>query len=43
LQKNYEKKVTRRKGQVRDIRKQTGPYAGEARGINPNTSRSIRM
>ncbi|AEC10301.1 Sas10/U3 ribonucleoprotein (Utp) family protein [Arabidopsis thaliana] len=41
--KNYEKKVTRRKGQVRDIRKQTGPYAGEARGINPNTSRSIRM
>ncbi|CAH8265843.1 unnamed protein product, partial [Arabidopsis lyrata] len=39
----HEKKVIDRKGQVRDIRKQTGPYSGETRGINPNTSRSIRI
>ncbi|XP_010517945.1 PREDICTED: something about silencing protein 10 isoform X1 [Camelina sativa] len=45
--KNYRdkhaKKVMRNKGRIRDIRKQTGPYAGETRGINPNTSRSIRI
>ncbi|CAL9248300.1 unnamed protein product [Arabidopsis halleri] len=39
----HKKKVINRRGQVRDIRRQKGPYAGETRGINPNTSRSIRI
>ncbi|CAD5324377.1 unnamed protein product [Arabidopsis thaliana] len=39
----HKKKVINRKGQVRDIRTQVGPYAGETRGINPYTSRSIRI
>ncbi|CAH8267028.1 unnamed protein product [Arabidopsis lyrata] len=39
----HKKKVINHRGQVRLIRTQTGPYAGETRGINPNTSRSIRI
>ncbi|EOA26714.1 hypothetical protein CARUB_v10022797mg [Capsella rubella] len=39
----HSKKVKDRQGQVRNMRKQKGPYSGEASGINPNTSRSIRI
>ncbi|CAA0811052.1 Sas10/U3 ribonucleoprotein (Utp) family protein [Striga hermonthica] len=40
--KNYKAKV-RIKGQVREVRKPTGPYGGEASGINANVSRSRRL
>ncbi|VFQ72494.1 unnamed protein product [Cuscuta campestris] len=39
----HEGAVKRRKGQVLDIRKPSGPYGGEATGINPARSRSIRF
>ncbi|XP_010906877.1 protein THALLO [Elaeis guineensis] len=39
----HQKAVIRRKGQVRDIRKPTGPYGGESTGINTSISRSIRF
>ncbi|KAJ0976070.1 hypothetical protein J5N97_018035 [Dioscorea zingiberensis] len=38
----HQKAVMRRKGQVPDIRRPYGPYGGEATGINPYISRSVR-
>ncbi|GMH11923.1 hypothetical protein Nepgr_013764 [Nepenthes gracilis] len=39
----HDQTVKRRQGQVREIRRPTGPYGGEASGINARISRSIRF
>lgn len=39
----HQKAMVRRKGQVREIRRPTGPYGGETTGINAGISRSIRF
>ena len=39
----HNKSVIARKGQVREVRTQTAPYAGETTGIKSTISRSVRM
>ncbi|XP_074275405.1 protein THALLO [Silene latifolia] len=39
----YEKAKKRRKGQVQEMRKATGPYGGEETGINSRVTKSIKF
>ena len=39
----FAKAETKRKGQVQSVKKQDGPYAGEATGIKSRISKSVKL